>query len=272
VAVVAARISVGVPALPCRPPARVALKGLTPASLTFGARLRPTLVVPARAGLGFVFAAAAPRALGVVAVLAAFPREVPDPLVSAAAGLGAAFGAAAPRFAPATLPLMVAPPEAGAPRPFRGAAVLEAIPPAAPAVLARAAAAGFAAAFGAPVRPLAAVPWPPVLAAAVAGAPRRFGVTLVLLPPFAGASAVRAFPAAGFIAVLPRAGAPAGTSAPLPVPGAARLAGLFLPPVGFLAIGSPRSFADVAPNHPRPLPGRGQAGRSAHPWQNPLLA
>ena len=122
----------------------------------------PAFVVPARAGLGFVFAAAAPRALGVVAVLAAFPREVPDLLVSAAAGLGAGFGAAAPRFAPATLPLMVATPRAGAARPFRGAAVLEAVPPAAPAVLARVAAAGFAAAFGAPVRPLAAVPWPPV--------------------------------------------------------------------------------------------------------------
>jgi hypothetical protein len=231
----------------------------------FGARLRPAFVVPARAGLGFVFAAAAPRALGVVAGLAAFPREVPDLLVSAAAGLGAGFGAAAPRFAPATLPLMVATPRAGAARPFRGAAVLEAVPPAAPAVLARVAAEeGLAAAFGAPVRPLAAVPWPPVLVAA-ALAPRRFGVTLVLLPPFVGASAVRALPAAGFVAVLPRAGAPAGTSAPLPVPGAARLAGLFLPPVGFLAIGSPRSFADVAPNHPRPLPERGQAGRLAHP-------
>jgi hypothetical protein len=222
-------------------------------------------VVPARAGLGFVFALAAPRALGVVAVLAALPREVPDLLASAAAGLGAGFGAAAPRFAPATLPLMVATPRAGAARPFRGAAALEAVPPAAPAVLARVAAAGFAAAFGAPVRPLAAGPWPPVLVAA-ALAPRRSGATLVLLPPFAGASAVRAFPATGFITVLPRgAGAPAGTSAPLPVPGAARLAGLFLPPVGFLAIGSPRSFADVAPDHPRPLPERGRAGRSAHP-------
>ena len=263
-ALLTARSSAAVPALSCRPAARVALRGLTPASLTFGARLRPAFVVPARAGLGSVFAAAAPRALGVVAVLAAFPREVPDLLVSAAAGVGAGFGAAAPRFAPVALLLVVAAPRAGAARPFRGAAVLEAVPPAAPAVLARVAAAGFAAAFGAPVRPLAAVPWPPVLVAA-ALAPRRFGVTLVPLPPFAGASADCALPAAGFIAVLPRAGAPAGTSAPLPVPGAARLAGLFLPPVGFLATGSPRSFADVAPNHPRPLPERGQAGRLAHP-------
>ena len=260
-----ARFSAGVPALSCRPPARAALRGLTPASLTFGARLRPAFVVPARAGLGSVFAAAAPRALGVVAVLAAFPREVPDLLVSAAAGLGAGFGAAAPRFAPAAPLLVVAAPRAGAARPFCDAPVLEAVPPAAPAVLARVAAAGLAAAaFGAPVRPLAAVPWPPVLVAA-ALAPRRCGVTLLLLPPFAGASAVCAFPAAGFIAVLPRAGAPAGTSAPLPVPGAARPAGLFRPPVGFLAIGSPPSFADVAPNHPRPLPERGQAGRLAHP-------
>jgi len=211
---------------------RAALRGLTPASLTFGARLRPAFVVPARAGLGFVFAAAASRALGVAAVLAAFPREVPDLLVSAAAGLGAGFGAAAPRFAPGTLPLMVAAPRAGAARPFRGAAVLEAVLPAAPAVRARVAAAGLAAAFGA---------------------------TLALLPPFAGASAVRALPAGGFAVTLPRAGAPAWDFAPLPVPGAARLAGLFLSPVGVLAIGSPRSFADVAPDHPRPLPERSQA-------------
>ena len=155
---------------------------------------------------------------------------------------------------------VVAVPGAGARRAFRGAAVLEAVLPAAPAVRARVAAAGLAAAFGAPARPLPAVPGPPVLAAAVgAAAPRRFGATLVLLLPFAGASAVRALPAGGFAVTLPRAGAPAWDFAPLPVPGAARLAGLFLSSVGVLAIGSPRLFADVAPDHPRLLPERSQA-------------
>ena len=264
-ALVTARLSAGVPALSCWLAARAALRGLAPASLALGICTLPAFVAFARAALGRVFAFAAPRALGAVAALAAFPREVPDPLVSAAAGLGAGFGAAPPRFAAAALPLVVAAPGVGAPRPFRGAAVPGAIPPVAPAVRARGAPAGLAAAFGAPVRPLAAAPWPPALVAA-AEALRRFGATLVLLPPFAGVSAVRAFPAAGFVAVLPRAGAPVGTSAPLPVPGAARLAGFFLPPVGFLTIGSPRSFADVAPNHPLPLPERGQA--RANPVQD----
>jgi hypothetical protein len=263
VAPVAARLSAGVPAPSRRLPARVALLGLTPASLTIGARPRPAFAAPARAALGFVLAFAAPPALGAAAVPVAFPREeAPDLLALAATGPGAAFlGAAfraAPRFVPAALPLVVAVPGAGARRAFRGAAVVEAVLPAAAAVRARVAAAGLVAAFGAPARDLA-VPGPPVLAAAVAAAPRRFGATLVLLPPLAGASAVRALPAGGFVVALPRAGAPAGASAPLPLPGAARLAGLFLSSVGALTIGLPRSLADVAPNHPRPLPERSQA-------------
>jgi hypothetical protein len=245
VALVAARFADGVPTLSCRLPARAAPRGVTPASLTFDVRLRPAF--------------AAPRVLGAAAVRAAFPREASDPLVLAVAGLGAAFRAA-PRFAPAALPLVAAGPAAGARRAFRRAAVLEAVPPAAPAVRAWAAAAGLDAAFGAPVRPLPAAPWPPVLAAAVgAAAPRRFGPTLALLPPFAGASAVPTLAAGGFAVALPRAGAPAGALAPSPVPGAARLADLFLSFVGVLAMGSPGSFADVAPDHPRPLPERSQA-------------
>jgi hypothetical protein len=206
VALVAARFSAGALRPSCRLPGRVALRGLTPACLTFGARLRPACAAPARAALGFLLAFAAPRVLGAAAVLAAFPREeAPDPLASTATGLGAAFRAA-PRFAPAALPLVAAGPGAGARRAFRGAAVLEAVPPTAPAVLARVAA-GLVAAFGAPERPMAAVPGLPVLAAAVGGAaPRRFGATLVLLPPFAGASAVRALPASGFAVTLPDGG------------------------------------------------------------------
>ena len=109
-ALAAARLSAGVPAPPRRLPALAALPGLMPASLTFGARPRPACVAPARAALGFVFAFAAPAALGAAAVLAAFPREeAPDLLVLAPTGLGAAFRAA-PRFAPAALPLVVAVP------------------------------------------------------------------------------------------------------------------------------------------------------------------
>ena len=259
-ALVAARFSADALRPSCRPPGRVALRGLTPASLTFDAGLRPACAAPARAALGFVLAFAAPPAFGAAAVPAAFPREeAPDLLALAATGLGAAFRAA-PRFAPAALPLVAAAPGAGARRAFRGAAVLEAVLPAAPAVRARGAAAGLVAVFGAPARPLPAAPGLPVLAAAVgAAAPRRFGATLALLLPFAGASAVRALPAGGFAVTLPRAGAPAWDFAPLPVPGAARLAGLFLSSVGVLAMGSPRLFADVAPDHPRLLPERSQA-------------
>jgi hypothetical protein len=257
-ALVPARFSAGVSAPSRRLPARVALRGLTPASLTPGARPRPAFAAPAPAAPGFVFAFAAPRALEMAAVLGAFPLEAPDLPALAACGLGGAFRAAL-RLAPAALPLAVAVPGAGARRAVRGAAELEAVLPAAPAVRARVAAAGLAAAFDAPARPLPAVPWPPVLVAAVAAAPRRFGATLALLLPFSGALAVRALPAGGFAAALPRAGAPAGALAPLPAPGAARLAGLFLSSVGVFAIGSPRLVADVAPHHSRPLPERGQA-------------
>ena len=258
VAPVATRFSAGALRPSCRLPGCVALWEPMPALLTLGVRPPAAFAAPARAALGFVFAFA-PPGFEAAAVPAAFPREeAPDPLVLAAAGLGAAFRAA-PRFAPAALPLVVAVPGAGARRACRGAAVLEAVLPAVPAAVRARAAAGLAAAFGAPERPLPAVPGLPVLAATVAAAPRRFGATLALLLPFAGALAIRVRPTGGFAAALPRAGAPAGASAPLAVPGAARLAGLFLPPVGFLAIGSPRSSADVAPNHPRLFPERGQA-------------
>ena len=56
-----------------------------------------------------------------------------------------------------------------------------------------------------------------------------------------------------------------------PAPGPARRAGVFLfagvffSSVVVFAIGSPRSFAAVAPDHPRPLPERRQAGRSGIP-------
>jgi hypothetical protein len=130
-----------------------------------------------------VFSFAAPRALGLVAALAAFPREeARTRRVSAAAGLGAGFGAAVPRFAAAALLLVVAAPRAGAPRPFRGVVVIEAVLPAAPAVRARVAPAGLAAAFGAPARALPAVPCANALAAVVAAAPRRFGAMPALLP------------------------------------------------------------------------------------------
>ncbi|CAA9224721.1 MAG: hypothetical protein AVDCRST_MAG08-786 [uncultured Acetobacteraceae bacterium] len=116
---------------------------------------------------------------------------------------------------------------------------------------------GLAADPGVLARRLPADPWPPVFVAAVAAAPRRAGATLVLLPPFVGATAVRALPAGGFAAVLPRAGAPAGDLALFPTPGAPRLAVLFSS-VGIFAIGSPRLFADVAPDHPWPIPERGR--------------
>ncbi len=188
VALVAARFSAGALRPSCPPPGRVALRGLTPASLTFGARLRPACAAPARMARGFVLAFAAPPAFGAAAVPAAFPREeAPDPLALAATGLGAAFRAA-PRFAPAALPLVAAGPGAGARRAFRDAAVLEAVRPAAPAVRARGAAAGLAAGFETPARPLSAAPCLPGLAAVVAAAaPRRFGATPpALLPPFPG--------------------------------------------------------------------------------------
>jgi hypothetical protein len=176
-------------------------------------------VAPARAVLSFVFTAAAPPALGAAAVLAAFPREDAPEPPVSAATGLGAAFRAGPRFAPA----------------------------------------GLAAAFGPPARPLPAVPWPPVLAAAVGAAPCRFETTLVLLLSFNGAPAGRALPAAGFAAALPRAGAPACDLALLPVPVAARLAGLFPSLIGVLAIGSLRSFADVAPNHPRLFQERSQA-------------
>ena len=261
VALVASRFSARVPASSRRLPARVAAREPAPAPLASGARRRPTFVASARAAFGLVSALSARRALAVVAVLAAFPREgAPDLLVLPATRFGTAFRAA-PRFAPAAFPPVVAVSVAGVRRGFRGAAVLEAAPPAAPAARARVAARLSDAAFGAPARFLPAVPWPrpAVPAAAVTAAPRRFGATPALLPPFPGAAAVRARPAGGFPDALPRAGAPADALAPLPAPGAARLVGLFPFSVGVLAIGSPRSFADVAPNHPRPLPERGQA-------------
>jgi hypothetical protein len=216
-ALVPARFSAGVSAPSRRLPARVALRGLAPASLTPGARPRPAFAAPAPPAPGFGFAAA--RALEMAAVPAAFPLEAPDLPALAATGPGAAFRAAL-RLAPAALPLAVAVPGPGARCVVRGTAVLE---------------------------------------AAVAAAPRRFGATLALLLPFAGASAVRALPAGGFAAALPRAGAPAGALAPFPAPSAARLAGFFLSSVGVSAIGSPRLVANVAPHHPRPLPARGQA-------------
>jgi hypothetical protein len=105
----------------------------------------------------------------------------------AAAGLGAAF-LAAPRFAPPALPLVAAVPVGGARRGFRAPAVPGAALAAAAAVRARVAAGLFDAAFGAPARFSPAVPWPrpPVVAAAVAAAPRRLGAAPALLPPFAG--------------------------------------------------------------------------------------
>jgi hypothetical protein len=205
-----------------------------------------------------VFAFAAPGALRAAAVPAALPLEVPDLPALAATGPGAAFRAAL-RFAPAALVLVLAVPGAGARRAFRGAPALGAVTPVAPAVRARVAAAGLAAAFGAPARALPAAPWPPVFVAVTAAAPRRFGATSALLPPFAGAPAVRALPAGGFADALPRAGAPADALALFPTPGAARRAGLFPSSVGVFAIVSPRSFADAAPSHPRWLLEDGQA-------------
>jgi hypothetical protein len=181
-------------------------------------------------------------------VPAALPLEVPDLPALAATGPGAAFRAAL-RFAPAALVLVLAVPGAGARRAFRGAPALGAVTPVAPAVRARVAAAGLAAAFGAPARALPAAPWPPVFVAVTAAAPRRFGATSALLPPFAGAPAVRALPAGGFADAL----------ALFPTPGAARRAGLFPSSVGVFAIVSPRSFADAAPSHPRWLLEDGQA-------------
>ena len=184
-----------------------------PATLTPGPWARPALVVPGRAALGFMSAFAARRALGAVAVLAApFPCEAaPDLLVLAATRLGTALRAA-PRFAPAAFPLVAAVPVAGRRRAFPDTVVLGAV---------------LAAAFGAPMRPLLMVPWPPVLVAVVAAAPRRVGSALALLPSFPGASAARTVPAGGFAAALPRAGGPANALASLPTRGAARLAGLF---------------------------------------------
>ncbi len=104
---------------------RAAPRGPTPAALTPGARPRPAFEAPARAAPGFGFAPFAPRALGMAAVPAAFPRgEAPDLPALAAAGRGPAFRAA-PRFAPAALLLAGAVPVAGARRAFRDAAVLE---------------------------------------------------------------------------------------------------------------------------------------------------
>ena len=85
-----------------------------------------------------------------------------------------------------------------------------------------------------------------------------------------GASAVDASMVTGesvpVEAVLPRAFAPAGDLELFPARGAARLAGLFLPSFGYLAIGSPRPFADVAPSYHWPGPARGQA--RPHPVQD----